>query len=236
VAAGCGAGSVGPSRAAWAVAAPPPGAAAADPAASVPPPDCFAYAPARRAYACLGYALDPEAGPPASPIVRRATVDVLAPGAPPESHAVRASDRAPVEDAADVEHRLAVLGFGPARPDRVRLVPGRWVAAGPVRVRYDLRLHEGDASFEYVGDVVVGCPGGAEHRLDVRRRGLELGDAAWLFRAPGAETFAISVHGIDGGEGVEWHWLDTIAIDGAALCAGRAGAVGGPIAGRAQGP
>jgi len=71
---------------------------------------------------------------------------------------------------ADADRWLTELGFAPVVPHGARLPSGQWVAAGAARLRYELRPHEGDASFENYGDVTVGCPDGRGIALDVRKR------------------------------------------------------------------
>src|SRR5690606_23601212 len=95
---------------------------------------------------------------------------------------------------------LARKGFTEV-PVATVLPPDRWVATDRVAVRLRLDLHERDASFEYYGEITVRCADGVEREIDVRRRGLELGEEAILAWAPASGTFAVSVHGVDGGEG-----------------------------------
>lgn len=198
-----------------------------------PTPLCFAYAPSRQAFACLGYAADSEEPP------RSGFVDVVgvAGGVPiVESHLAWRSRRGAVVPRSRIDRRLAELGFLAAMPRGARLAPGTWVDAGAFRIGFDLRLHEGDASFEYFGDLKVQCPDSSELPLGVRRRGLELGEEAWAFWTTDAPwVVALSVLGEDGGEGVTDRWINTLVVDARALCEGREG-IAGPIEERSEGP
>lgn len=195
-------------------------------------PWCFAYSPARRAYACLGSA--PLEG---SKNARAGYVDLIGGTIDKplvESYAVAGEVRSLTSTAA-VEGRLTALGFTAVPLEAKTLSPGEWQTAGDAAVRFDLRLHEGDASFEYFGSVTVRCPDAREIEVNVRKRGLELGEVARLFHAPGSRSVAVSVVGEDGGEDVINTWVNTVVIDIAALCAGSPG-VAGPIEGRGVGP
>jgi hypothetical protein len=195
-------------------------------------PWCFAYSPAHRAYACLGSApseIDQNA--------RAGYVDLIgghADKAVVESHGVAGAVR-PVVPTAAVDARIAALGFTTVPLEAATLTPGEWHPVDNAAVRFDLRLHEGDASMEYFGGVTVRCPDAREIEVNVRKRGLELGEVARLFRAPGTKTFALSVVGEDGGEDTLETWVNTVVIDTAALCSGSPG-VAGPIEGRSVGP
>jgi hypothetical protein len=195
-------------------------------------PWCFAYSPAHRAYACLG-----SAPSPIDQSARTGYVDLiggLADKTVVESHAVAGSAKT-IEPTTAIDARLAALGFTSVPLAATTLTPGEWTAIDDAAVRFDLRLHEGDASFEYFGGLSVRCPDDREIELNIRKRGLELGEVARLFRAPGTKTFALSVVGEDGGEGEVETWVNTVVIDTAALCAGGPG-VSGPIDGRSVGP
>ena len=85
------------------------------------------------------------------------------------------------------------------------------------------------------GDLTVRCPDRHSVTVDVRARGLELGDDAWLFSSPGAAVVAVSIHGDDGGEDCSDHFLNTVVLDIPALCAGGTG-LAGPLPGRNVGP
>jgi len=187
-----------------------------------PRPRCFAYAPSLRGYACVGYADEGQG--------RRQVVDVVGlgrRGAVVRSHAL---------PKADADRWLTELGFAPVVPHGARLPSGQWVAAGAARLRFELRPHDGDASFENYGDVTVGCPDGRGIALDVRKRGLELGDDAWVFWQSGSGVIAISVAGLDGGEDTIYRWVNTLVVDVSVLCAGGTAAVAGPVQGRSVGP
>lgn len=201
----------------------------------VPRPRCFAYSASRRAYACLGF-ID-TTGTTAEPRRdhRRGFIDVI--GLPDgrtlqQAHRVSGSKAAPQED---INSRLAALGFSVQLPRASRLVPGRWLRAGGAEVFFRLRVSEGSASYENFGDLSVRCPDGHRVPIDVRGRGLELGEDAWAFWVPGEPVLAVSVHGDDGGEGATDHFVNTVVVDVPMLCAGRRG-IAGPIAGRNVGP
>lgn len=135
----------------------------------------------------------------------------------------------------DINSRLVALGFSVQLPLASRLVPGRWLRAGGAEVFFRLHVPEGSASYENFGDLSVRCPDGHRVTIDVRGRGLELGEDAWAFWVPDEPVLAISVHGDDGGEGATDHFVNTVVVDVPALCAGRRG-IAGPIAGRNVGP
>jgi hypothetical protein len=199
-----------------------------------PRPFCFAYSSSQRAYACLGYSVEESS----RGLVRKGYVDVIGSLGQQklvESHLVWRPTGVGLESQAEVDRRLDELGFSPDIPHAARLVPGRWTMAETTGVRYELRLHEGDASFEYFGDVTVRCPNQRWIPLHVRQRHLELGKDAWLFWVPGASVIAVSIHGEDGGEDISEHWLNTVVIDTEALCAGRSG-IAGPFRNRSVGP
>ncbi len=134
---------------------------------------------------------------------------------------------------------LDVLGGAAAdltiRPTTTALVPDAWVPLGAYAVRLRIDLHEGGASYEFYGGLDVRCVDGREIPVDVRARGLELGEVARLFTVAERPRFALSVRGQDGGEGHDDVWLNTITVDAAALCAG-APAIEGPLPGRSVGP
>ncbi len=71
--------------------------------------------------------------------------------------------------------------------------PGVFVEVGAIGVRYDPKLHEGDASYEWFGDLTLRCGDRTERPLELRKRGMELGGTAVLFQAGAGEPFAISI-------------------------------------------
>ncbi len=121
------------------------------------------------------------------------------------------------------------------RPTMTPVVPGVWIPVGSQAVRVRIDLHEGSASYEFFGGLDVRCADGRVVAVDIRERGLELGEVARLFTVGGASTFALSVRGQDGGEGHDDVWLNTITVDAAALCAGTE-TIAGPLPGRSVGP
>jgi hypothetical protein len=199
-------------------------------------PDCFAYSATRRAYVCVGMSLDLKHDGDSTKWTGSGFVDVIAADGAVESHRVWANVGLPVAPRAAMKSRLASVGptVGPAT--RVPMKPGVPVELGNLHVRYEADIHEGDASFEWLGDLTVRCADGTEKQLGVRKRDLELGETAFLFHAGGDAPFAFSVLGVDGGEGSESRWLNTVVVDAAALCAGRTNAVAGPVEGRSIGP
>jgi hypothetical protein len=194
-------------------------------------PWCFAYSPAHRAYACLGSS--PSEG---DPNARAGYVDLIgghADKAVVESFAVAGAVKS-IEPTAAVDARLTALGFTAVPLAATTLTPGEWHPVDDAAVRYNVRLHEGDASIEYLGGVTVRCPDAREIEVNVRKRGLELGEVARAYHAPGTRTLALSVVGEDGGEGDIATWVNTVVIDTAAMCAGVLG-IAGPIDGRSVG-
>jgi hypothetical protein len=195
-------------------------------------PWCFAYSPAHRAYACLG-----SAPSDSDQSARAGYVDLLGGHATKtvvESHAVAGAVK-PIAPTTAIDARLAELGFTSVPLEATTLTPDEWHPVDDAAVRLSVRLHEGDASFEYFGDVTVRCPNAREIEVNVRKRGLELGEVARLYHAPGTRTLALSVVGEDGGEDMIETWVNTVVIDTAALCAGASG-IAGPIEGRSVGP
>ncbi|HEY5453148.1 MAG TPA: hypothetical protein VIQ54_30555 [Polyangia bacterium] len=192
-------------------------------ASTRPQPLCFAYAPSLRAYACVGYLDDGGKH-------RRQVVDIVGihDGWPRvETHMLPKDD---------VDRRLAEHGFLPGGTHRARLLPRKWIRAGAARVRYDWSVHEGDASYENLGDVTIRCRDGRDIPLGVRKRGLELGEDARVFWREDADVLAVSVAGDDGGEDTFYRWVNTVVVDVPVLCAGGTAAVAGPVQGRSVGP
>jgi hypothetical protein len=62
-----------------------------------------------------------------------------------------------------------------------------FVEVGAIGVRYDPKLHEGDASYEWFGDLTLRCGDRTERPLELRKRGMELGGTAVLFQAGAGE-------------------------------------------------
>jgi hypothetical protein len=198
-----------------------------------PAPGCFAYSPSRRAYACVGW-VAPDEDENADELGYVDVVGGRADAPVVEQHLSWSRRRGEVSREA-VAQRLAALGFTGVAPQRERLPPGRWREIDGFAIRYTVRLHEGGASYEYFGQLDLRCADGRERHVEVRRRGLELGEHAAASWAPGSGTVALSVHGVDGGEGHDDHWLNTVVLDTEAICRGAEGVVG-PIEGRMVGP
>ena len=196
----------------------------------LPRPLCFGVTRTERAFACVGYAVDGETG------ARRGYVDVIGLGRrQPLREAIPVvGARAISPDALDA--RLDAHGIEPIALRRTRLSAGTWTRVGRSELLYDLQTHEGDASFEHLGDLALRCADGREVRLGARDRGLELGGEAWAFRAREGEAIAISVIGEDGGEGVVYRWVNTMVISPRALCGAGGRGIVGPLAGRNVGP
>jgi hypothetical protein len=191
-----------------------------------PAPRCFAYSRSRRAYACVGWSAPEQED-------QLGYVDIVG-AAVVEEHLVwrrstGAADREPVA------RRLAELGFSAELPRTMPLQPGQWMVVLGASIRYTVDLHEGDASYEYYGELAVRCADGRTQVIDVRKRGLELGERAVVSSTPSSKMLAVSIHGVDGGEGHDDHWINTVVIDPPALCRGSR-SVFGPIDGRMVGP
>ena len=190
----------------------------------VPRPLCFGYGESLRAYACVGYK-------DRATRHRRQVVDVIgiADGQPSVQTLPLSKE--------EIDRWLAARRFVPGHSiNGTRLVPGNWMRVDGARVRYDWRVHEGDASYENFGDMTVRCPDGREIPLGVRERGLELGEVALAFSRPDSDVIAISVAGDDGGEGIVYHWVNTLIVDLHRLCVTGHVAIAGPVAGRNLGP
>jgi hypothetical protein len=183
-----------------------------------PEPSCFAYSPARRAYACLGWAADNER--PAD-IARRGGIDLVGAGSRERHLLWNGTVARRVEAPAAVHRRMRSLGFREVRARRVELSGGGWHRVGRYSYRYELHLHEGDASFEYSARLWLRCPDRREVAVALDDAVLEQGERAVLFAAPGAREVALGVQGADGGEGVEYRSLDTVVLEPASACARR---------------
>ena len=178
--------------------------------ASWPDVSCFAYSAARRAYACIGWAASSEGGE-----AGREAVDLVrARGR--ERHVVWAGGVA--RAGTELDARMRGLGFGAVRIDRVELSDGGWKRVGRYGVRYQVRLHEGDATFEYSASLWLRCPNRREVEIALDDDQLEQGERAVLFAARGAREVALGIQGLDGGEGVEVRTLDTMVLEPAAVC------------------
>jgi len=182
------------------------------PHAEWPEPSCFAYSPARRTYACIGSRATNDSGEAAA-----GAVDLVG-ARRRERHVVWHLGGA-AEDGAAVDARMRALGLRAVRIDRIELSDGSWKRAGRYAVRYQQRLHEGDASFEYSASVWLRCPDRREVEVGLDDGDLEQGERAVLFAAAGARDVALSIQGADGGEGVEYWTLDTMVFDPRAVCA-----------------
>jgi hypothetical protein len=174
-----------------------------------PEPSCFAYSEARRGYACIGWTATNEGRE-----ARRGAVDLIG---------ARGRERHVVWDGGGVggggvDARMRALGFRSGRIDRVELSDGGWKRVGSYGYRYQVRLHEGDASFEYSASLWLRCPDRTEIEMALRDDVLEQGERAVLFAAGGAREVALAVQGADGGEGVEVRTLDTMVLEPAAVC------------------
>lgn len=178
--------------------------------ASWPEASCFAYSVARRAYACIGWAATNERREGA-----RGAVDLVG-ARGRERHVVWAGRVA--GGGAEVDARMRALGFRAARIGRVELSDGGWKRVGRYAVRYELRFHEGDASFEYSATLSLRCPDRREVEIALDDDQLEQGERAVLFVAAGAGEVALSIQGTDGGEGVEVRTLDSMVLEPAAVC------------------
>jgi hypothetical protein len=135
-------------------------------------PWCFAYSPAHRAYACLG-----SAPSDSDQSARAGYVDLLGGHATKtvvESHAVAGAVK-PIAPTTAIDARLAELGFTSVPLEATTLTPDEWHPVDDAAVRLSVRLHEGDASFEYFGDVTVRCPNAREIEVNVRKLGRRRG-------------------------------------------------------------
>jgi hypothetical protein len=133
-----------------------------------------------------------------------------------ERHVVWAAGVA--KGGAEVDARMLALGFRAVRIDRIELSDGGWKRVGRYGVRYQARLHEGDASFEYGASLWLRCPDRRELEIALDDDQLEQGDRAVLFAARSAREVALGIQGADGGEGVEVRTLDTMVLEPAAVC------------------
>lgn len=182
-------------------------------------PRCFAYAPKRRLFVCLGHdAIYNTDHIGADDQATNLRIDVVGPGHV-KSWTVAAIGGRPTTRRAIVETALGALGLRALRRAPVKLAPNAWTRVGDVSLRLTLRPHDGDASFENFGHLDLRCRSGVEIELDLRGAGLELGETAWVFRAPSADPLAVSIVGFDGGEDTSQYSLDTVVIDIAATCA-----------------
>lgn len=179
---------------------------------------CFAYSPASHAFACLGH--DPIYNTTNIGADDQATnirIDVIGP-AQQISWTIAAIGGRPTVAPPGVEGALAALGLRTLATPAIQVPANRWVAVGTVKLFLRVDPHEGDASFENLGDLTMRCPR-VDVVIDLRAAQIELGDVAVAYRSPDGTWLALAIAGLDGGEDTYTYTLDTAVLDVAATCA-----------------
>jgi len=178
-------------------------------------PRCFAYSAREHAFACVGhypiYNMDHIGAADRATNFR---IDVVGPKRQ-ESWQIAAIGGRATTPVATVERELRLLAMTPFAPKAIELVG--WVTVGNVELNLEVRLHEGDASYENFGELHVRC-GTASQTIDLRARNVELGDVARVFVSPDRAWAAIGIVGDDGGEGAMGFALDTVVIELGRVC------------------
>lgn len=180
---------------------------------------CFGYAARTHLFACVGH--DPIYNTDHIGADDQATnirIDVVGPSRS-RSWTIAAIGSRATTPRAKVEKALSALGMRPLTTSPVAITANRWTSVGAAQLFLRVDLHEGDASFENFGDLSVRCADAKEIVIDLRAAGIELGEAAVAFPSPDGAWLAISIAGLDGGEGTYDYTLDTVVLDLATTCA-----------------
>jgi hypothetical protein len=185
----------------------------------VPPvtPSCFAYSAREHAFACVGHHPiynDSHIG--AADQATNFRIDVIGPKRQAAWTIAAIGGRATTKPAV-IERELATLGMTRLQTRPIALPVGKWVTVGKVALWLELDVHEGDASYENFGELRVRCSD-ATQVVDLRKRGIELGDTARVFLSPDLAWAAIGIVGDDGGEGTIGFALDTVMVELDRVC------------------
>lgn len=179
-------------------------------------PRCFAYAPKLQTFACVGhdriYNTD-HVG--AQDQATNIAIDIIGPKVH-ERWTIAAIGGRKTTPRAKVEKRLSALGMKPLTAPPVAVPANRWVSVGAEQISLRVSPHEGDASFENLGELTLRCAAGIEVKADLRDAGLELGETTVAWRID--DVLAVSIVGVDGGEDTTELSLDTAVIDVARTC------------------
>ncbi len=160
-------------------------------------PRCFGYA--RHTFACLGhdriYNTEHVGAPDQATNLR---VDAIGPTTN-ERWTIAAIGGRPTTSRKAVERSLAKLGMRPLQVTPIRLANNAWtqVGAHPWKLRVD--AHEGDASFENLGELTIRC-GARDVIVDLRGADLELGETAVAYVAP--DDSGLVVPALNGDPGI----------------------------------
>lgn len=181
-------------------------------------PRCFAYAPATHTFVCLGHdAIYNADHVGADDQATNLRIDAIGPGVQAR-WTIAAIGGRPTTSRRTIEVALGPFGLQPLSAAAVSVSPGRWTDVGGATVFLRVVPHEGDASFENFGDLRLRCPDSREMLVDLRAAGLELGGTTSAVTSPDRRWLALSLVGIDGGEGTLDFTLDTAVIDVVSSC------------------
>jgi hypothetical protein len=193
-------------------------------------PSCFGYSAADRGYACVDFAVGADAGDPGLGDFEQYAAPAATAWHGHKAIALVAAETTRLAIASkeyDRSRRIArertpraavklALARGYRRPvRRSRPLPiGRWTRFHGTRLRFDTRMHEGDASYQNHGQLRLRCPSGTIVTVVADNQA----ESAVAFAARRAPTLAIGFVEVDGGEGAEYYNSRYIRLDPAALC------------------
>lgn len=179
---------------------------------------CFAYAAKSHLFACVGhdaiYNMDNIGADDQATNIR---IDVVGP-AQQTSWTVAAIGKRPTTRRTVVEGKLGALGLRPLTTPRLTIAANAWIAIGAMQLLLRVDTAEGDASFENFGDLTLRCSKTQDVKIDLRKAGIELGEAAVASLSPDGNWLALTISGLDGGEDTYDYYLDTVVLDLATTC------------------